>query len=672
MKKNILILALIFMLAAWLPAGAEKAKKVLVFGIDGLDPKLLQRYADEGALPNFKKLMAEGEFSPLQTTMPPLSPIAWSTFITGMDPGGHGIFDFIHRDTETIMPHMSMAQAVPPSRTLKLGSWEIPLSGGGVYNLRKGEAFWQILQEHDIPTTVYKMPANFPPAETEGKSLSGMGTPDITGSPGTFSFYSQRPVSNAADITGGKAYVVKVDDNKIEAKLFGPENPFRREERPSRRRSSTGEREMEYKHPTSTVGFTVYLDPEKPIAKFIVGENEFILQEGEWSDWQAVDFEFVPLVMSASAIGRFYLKQVRPEFQLYVTPLQINPDDPIMPISTPEDWSHHLCHELGYFYTQELPEDTKAFTHGIFTGPEFWEQSQLVYRESRRALDYFLDTFEEGFLFFYYSSVDMGCHMLWQYTDDKHPGFDHDERLHESIKTLYQEMDESLGRVLQAIDDETTLIVMSDHGFAPFYWGVNINTWLLEKGYAKLRDPTIQGRYPAFANVDWSQTRAYALGLNGLYVNLEGREQRGIVKPGAEYEKLLDQLEKDLLEMVDPRNGQHAVTLVTRTHRDFHGPHIDIGPDIIVGYNMGYRSSWESPLGSFPREIFVDNLDEWSGDHAMDHRLVPGVLLTNRKITLEEPALYDLTVAILDEYGIPKTEEMIGEDCLGGPIPKGE
>jgi len=672
MRKNILILAVILVLAGWVPAGAEKAKKVLVFGIDGLDPKLLQRYADEGVLPHFKKLMAEGEFSPLQTTIPPLSPIAWSTFITGMDPGGHGIFDFIHRDPTSVMPYMSMARAVPSSRTIKLGSWELPLSGGGVDNLRQGRAFWQILEEQDIPTTVFRMPANFPPAESDGKSFSGMGTPDITGSPGTFSYFSQRPVPNAADITGGKAYVVKVTDNKIEAKLFGPENPFRREERPSRRRSKTGEREMEYKHPTSTVDFTVYLDPEKPIAKFVVGENEFILQEGEWSDWQAFDFEFVPMLVSASATGRFYLKQVRPDFQLYVTPLQINPDDPVMPISTPEDWSHHLCHELGYFYTQELPEDTKAFTHGIFTGPEFWEQSQFVYRERRRALDYFLDRFDEGFLFFYYSSVDMGCHMLWQYIDDKHPGFDRDEQMRETIKTLYREMDESLGRVMEAIDDETTLIVMSDHGFAPFYWGVNINTWLLEKGYAKLRDPTIQGRYPAFANVDWSQTRAYALGLNGLYINLEGREQRGIVKPGEEYEQLLDQLEKDLLEMVDPRNGQHAVTLVTRTHRDFHGPYIDVGPDIIVGYGMGYRSSWESPLGSFPREIFVDNLDEWSGDHAMDHRLVPGVLLTNKKITLEEPALYDLTVAILDEYGIPKTKEMIGEDCLGESIPKGE
>jgi predicted AlkP superfamily phosphohydrolase/phosphomutase len=671
MKKCIVTLAVILLLAGWIPVGAEKAKKVIVFGIDGLDPKLLQTFADEGALPNFKKMIAEGDFKPLQTTMPPLSPIAWSTFITGMDPGGHGIFDFIHRDPDSVMPYMSMSRAVPSTRTIQFRSWEIPLSSGAVENLRKGRAFWQILEEQDIPTTVFRMPANFPPAESDGKSFSGMGTPDITGSPGTFSYYSDKPVPNAADITGGNAYVVKIVDNKIEAKLNGPENPFRREEVPTRRRSRTGEREMEYRHPTSAVDFSVYLDPEKPIAKFVVQDTEFILEEGEWSDWIAVDFEFIPFVMSASAIGRFYLKQARPDFQLYVTPLQINPENPVMPISTPDDWSHDICVELGYFYTQELPEDTKAFTHGIFTGHEFWQQSQFVYKERRRALDYMLDQFEEGLLFFYYSSVDQGCHMLYQYIDDKHPGYDADDKLRHGIKTLYQEMDESLGRVLETIDDDTTLIVMSDHGFSPFYWGVNLNTWLLEKGYAKLRDPSIQGRLPAFANTDWSQTKAYAVGLNGLYVNLKGRERRGIVEP-EEYDKLLDQLEKDLLELVDPRNGNDVVTLITRTHRDFHGPHVDIGPDIIVGYNWGYRSSWESPLGTFPREVFVDNLDEWSGTHLNDYRLVPGVLLTNKKITLEQPALYDLTVAILDEYGIPKLKEMIGEDCLDDPVTKGE
>jgi predicted AlkP superfamily phosphohydrolase/phosphomutase len=255
--------------------------------------------------------------------------------------------------------------------------------------------------------------------------------------------------------------------------------------------------------------------------------------------------------------------------------------------------------------------------------------------------------------------------MLWSYADDAHPGHREDDMLMNGIKMAYEEFDDVVGQVQASIDDDATLIIMSDHGFCPFYWGVNLNTWLKEKGYVTLRDPNVSGEY--LSNVDWSKTKAYALGLNGLYVNLKGREFRGIVKE-SEYQALLDQIEKDLLEMVDPRNGQKAVTLVVQPRRDFHGEYADDGPDIIVGYNWAYRSSWESPSGKFPKEVFVDNDEAWSGDHSVDYRHVPGVLISNREITMENPALYDLTVAILDEYGIAKPDEMIGQDCLGEPV----
>jgi predicted AlkP superfamily phosphohydrolase/phosphomutase len=659
-------------------SAGQGARKVIVVGVDGLDPRLLREFLDRGVVPNFGRLIERGEFKPLQTSMPPISPIAWSTFITGMDPGGHGIFDFIHREPQTLKPYLSMSRAlqpaeVPPSErplwsrllpaTLPLGGWEIPLRGGKYQNLRRGRAFWEYLDERGIPTTIFRMPANFPPVATGGRALSGMGTPDITGTSGTFSFYTTRPLPNENDIPGGKVHRVQVIRDRVEAKLFGPDNPVRREEKPTRRRSL--DQKPEYRHPKLELGFTVHLDPERPVAKFVVQDDEFILNEGEWSPWVRVDFEAVPLVASVSAIGRFYLKQVRPDFQLYVTPLQVNPEDPAMPISNPEDWSHELFEALGYFYTQELPEDTKAVTGGVFTGQEFWDQSQFVYHEQRAALEHLLREFREGFLFFYFSSVDQGSHMLWHYADPEHPAFVDDAKLRGGIETLYREMDEAVGRVLGAVDDETTLIVMSDHGFCPFYWGVNLNTWLLERGYVTMKDPTERGRGPFFAGVDWSRTEAYALGLNGLYVNVKGRERQGVVSPGAEYEALLDRLERDLLETKDPRNGRSAVTLVVRPRRDFHGPHAADGPDLIVGYNWGYRTSWKSPLGEFPREIFVDNDEAWSGDHCVDARLVPGVLVTNRAITLAEPSLVDLSVAILDEYGIPRPAGMIGKDCLG-------
>jgi predicted AlkP superfamily phosphohydrolase/phosphomutase len=642
-----------------LQAAGEEKKKVLVLGVDGLDPRLLNYHMQRGRLPNIKKLIEQGDFERLHTTMPPLSPIAWSTFITGMDPGGHGIFDFVHREPDTIIPYLSMSKAEGPSRSIEMGNWIVPLGSGNVENLRKGRAFWQVLDEAGVPTTIFRIPANFPPAPSDGKAFAGMGTPDVRGTPGTFSLYADTPPEIDGDLAGGEVYMVNVEDNRIQAKLVGPENPMRRYEERKR-----------WKHPDMTVDFEVFLDPDEPVAKIVVQGTEIVLREGEWSDWVRVDFAAVENVLfswalpRASAIGRFYLQQVRPEFRLYVTPLQINPEDPVMPLSDPESWSHELYQELGYFYTQELPEDTKAFTHGVFDGREFWEQAQFVYSERRNALDYFLDEFGEGLTFFYFSSVDMGCHMIWHFTDDRHPFHHRDELLKDGMKILYEEIDEVVGAAMKVIDDDTTLIVMSDHGFAPFYWGVNLNSWLVEKGYTVLRKPQEQGRHRFYRNVDWTRTRAYALGLNGLYVNLRGRERNGIVNPG-EYQELLDRLERDLLEFKDPRNDKNVVSLVVQTHRDFHGDHLDIGPDIIVGYEWGYRSSWVSPLGSFPRELIVDNDDEWSGDHAMDYRVVPGVLISNKKVTMDQPSLYDLTVAILDEYGVQKLPEMIGRDCLG-------
>ncbi len=337
-----------------------------------------------------------------------------------------------------------------------------------------------------------------------------------------------------------------------------------------------------------------------------------------------------------------------------------------MPLSSPDDWSADLHDVLGPFYTQELPEETKAFSEGIFSGREFWEQAQYVYRERRQALDHFLDDFDEGLLFFYFSSVDQGSHMLYHYADAEHPLHEPDELLAQGITRLYEEMDEALGRVLDAVDDDTTLMVMSDHGFAPFYWGVNLNTYLLERGYITLRDPDRLTGLPMFTNVDWSRTRAYAFGMGGVFVNLAGRETEGIVNDGTEYDQLLDDLERDLLALVDERNGNAPIGLVVRTREEFTGPHLELSPDLLVGYNRGYRYSWESPLGEFSDEIVVDNDDPWSGDHTNDYRLVPGVLLTNQTISLDNPGLADLTVSLLDEFGVAPLPEMIGQDAIEG------
>lgn len=664
MKKTRQYAALLMALLLLAP-GVRAAEKTVILGVDGLDPRLLERYMAEGRLPNFSRLAAEGDMSELQTAAVPQSPVAWSSFITGMDPGGHGIFDFVHRDPETMRPYLSMSRAVPAKRNLALGSWSIPLSAARVELLRKGRAFWELLGDKGVPTTIFRMPVNFPPVEApHSRQISGMGTPDIQGTSGTFSYFTDKLPENAGRFTGGTAYKVEVSDGRIDAQLVGPKNPFRRQ----RRKRPSGHKK--YDAPVLKADFSVFLDRPNGTAKFEVGDREFVLQEKEWSDWVEVKFDAIPWVASISATARFYLKGVSPDFQLYVSPLQINPRDPVMPLASPKSWSKELCPCLDFFYTQELPHDTKAFTYGVFSGKEFWDQLVYVNDEARTIFRNLFDAHRDGLLFFYFGSVDQGCHMLWHYMDEKHPNHRADAFLAGGIRTIYERMDAVLGDVLDGIDEATTLIVMSDHGFAPFYRGVNLNTWLLEKGYISLTPHFTGQRKPFFGSVDWDRTSAYALGLNGLYLNVKGRERGGTVEAGAEYEALLDDLESDLLKMRDPKTGARVVTKVTRPGRDFHGPWKDSGPDLLVGYGWGYRSSWESPLGSFSMEVFVDNREAWSGDHCIDHRLVPGVLLSNRRITLASPTLQDLTAAVLDEYGVSPLPEMTGRDCIGDDPPE--
>ncbi|MEW6753126.1 MAG: alkaline phosphatase family protein [Candidatus Latescibacterota bacterium] len=656
MRRRVAALAL--GLCVGVLGGQAQARKVVVLGIDGMDPGLLTRFVAAGEMPHFARLMRDGDFRPLQTTVVPQSPVAWSTFITGMDPGGHGIYDFVHRDPASLLPFLSIARAYPPAHALSLGSWVLPLGRGGVELLRHGRAFWEVLGEHGVRTTLFRMPVTFPPvAAPLSRQLSGMGTPDIRGTPGTFLVYTSRPDADIGPVPGGEYLAVRVQQGRVQGLLPGPGNPYRR----------TLE-DLGQQHPRPTQApFEAEVDAQSRAARFRVGEHEFILVEGEWSDWVRIDFPLVGGLVETSAVARFHLQHVEPCFELYVTPLQINPEDPAMPVSTPSGWAGQLCACLGYFYTQGMPEDAEAFTQGALDGREFCQQVDLALQETRRIHAYLQDEHDDGLLFVYYGTLDQGCHMLWHYLDPEHPLHEADAYLAGAIGRLYGEMDRMLGEVLQHLDAQTTLVVMSDHGFAPFYWQVNLNTWLLENGYVVLREGAQQAQGTLFAGVDWGRTRAYALGLNGLYANLRGRERLGVVEPGAAHAELLAELEGRLLAWVDSETGRHVISRLTRPGLAFQGPHRDAGPDLLVGYDRGYRSSWASPLGEFPPGVLEPNDRRWSGDHCIDHTQVPGVLLSNRRITLAEPALPDLTVAILDEYGVGPQPGMIGKDCLEGP-----
>jgi predicted AlkP superfamily phosphohydrolase/phosphomutase len=628
-------------------SASSSSKRMLVLGIDALDPQLLEHLMAEGQLPHMRSLRDRGGYSRLATSMPPLSPVAWSNFITGMNPGGHGIFDFIHRNPETKLPFLSTSRTEPPSRTITLGSWVIPLSGGKVELLREGTAFWEVLEEHAVPTTILRIPANFPPVGSKSRVLSGMGTPDLWGTYGTFAFFTDDPEAQAEDVSGGKVYPVAIEGNTVRAELAGPKNTFKKGE------------------PRSTVDFTVRLDPIQRLAKITVQDREILLKQGEWSPWVRLNFEMIPYLKSVTGICRFYLKEVNPQLGLYVTPVNMDPQAPALPISVPAGYSAELAEAVGDFYTQGMPEDTQALNAKVLNRDEFLAQARMVLKETEASMDYELARFRSGFLFVYFSTVDQVGHMFWQPVGGTSGPFPNrlEKRYRSVMKDFYKEIDRIVGKALKAVGEQGIVIVMSDHGFAPLYRQFHLNTWLKEQGYLRLQAGA-KDEGDLFVDVDWQQSRAYGLGLNALYLNLRGRERTGFIEPGAEREALLDEIARKLLAVKDPLTGKTVVARLYRPEEIYTGPEVKSAPDLLVGYNRGYGASGATVLGKIPQAILEDNKKNWIGDHGMAAELVPGVVLANRKIVAATPALEDVTATILAEFGISKLPAMTGRSIF--------
>jgi len=613
-----------------------------------MDPQLLTRFMQEGKMPNFATLAQRGSFKRLTSSIPPQSPVAWSNMITGMNAGGHGLFDFIHRDPKTLALYFSASRVEAPKHSIHLGSWVIPLGSGSAEQLRRGKAFWEILDDHGIPNSVFRIPANFPPVPAKGETLSGMGTPDLRGTYGTFSFYTDDPTAVAGAVEGGQVIPVQVENSQVIANLIGPDNTSRKGS------------------PAATEPFSVAVDPLESVARIAVQDHEFVLREGEWSDWVKIEFQLIPFFGNVKGMCRFYLKQAHPRFQLYVSPINIDPADPALPISTPSSYSRFLSQEVGEFYTQGIAEDTKALSNGVLDDKEFLEQSRTVLAEHRRIFDLQFPKFQKGVFFFYFSSLDLNSHMLWRLIDPEHPAYDATlaSQYGSVLQEFYQQMDQVLGEVLPKLNEHTTLLVLSDHGFAPYRRSFNLNTWLLNNGYITLKSDANPDDNEPLANVDWSKTRAYGLGLNGLYLNMHARERQGIVTPGAEADALLKEIREKLLAVRDPINNLPVITRVDFAADVYQGPYAHDGPDALVGYNRGYRAGWKTILGAFPPDILEDNTNPWSGDHCMDYTLVPGVLLSNRDIAAATPALTDIAPTILAEFGIAKPKDMMGQSVF--------
>jgi predicted AlkP superfamily phosphohydrolase/phosphomutase len=502
-----------------------------------------------------------------------------------------------------------------------------------IKGMRKGTPFWHWLGKAGIFCSVIRVPVTFPPEKFPGVLLSGMCVPDLKGSQGTFCFCTTR-TSGDKFREGGVRIAMERDGAVCRSYIPGPEDPL----------AEGSGRELR-------VGFELRPDSTHSQARIEVDSQKFSLKVGEYSEWIPVKFK-AALGMGAHGICRFYLKQLSPEVEVYVTPVNIDPGKPDLPISHPVTYSIYLAKLFGPYATLGLAEDTWALNEEVLDDDAFLAQAYGNHEDRERMLFDALEKTQQGLCACVFDTTDRVQHMFWRYLDDDHPAarnVPRDQRPN-IIQELYQRMDGLIGRVMQQIDDDTLLMVVSDHGFKSFARCVNLNAWLHQNGYLALKDgKTESGDW--FEDVDWSRTRAYTMGLNGLYLNVKGRERQGIVEPGAA-EALKDELRTRLNGLADPASGKVGITGVFDCDAVYAGPYVDNAPDLIVGYGDGFRASWDSVMGKVTEKIFEDNLKAWSGDHCIDPRLVPGVLFCNRKIADEKPAIVDVAPTILKLFGL--------------------
>jgi len=625
-------------------SGKAKAKRLVILGLDGVDPGLLKKWMDEGHLSNFKKLSDEGHFSELATTYPSVSPVAWSSFMSGVTPAKHGIYDFLARDKKSYLPVLSSADIGPPTRTFKLGKYRIPLSGPSIRLLRKSQPFWKILGDHGIFSAILRVPITFPPEKFRGVLLSGMCVPDLLGTQGTFIFFTTRKEGSRP--TGGEILALEKTGNGegYTGKIPGPADS------------------MLEGAPQMFIPFTL-IPKGNGDAQLNLPDQKLQLKRGVYSEWTPLTFKG-SFNVKARGISRVMLTESGDETSLYISPINIDPSNPALPISHPFSYASYLAKMQDVYATLGLAEDTWALNEGVLDDSQFLEQTYLNHRERETMFFDALEKVDKGVVACVFDTTDRIQHMFFRYLDPEHPALvGKDRGKHaDAVFDLYKRMDDLLGRTRAKMKKGDELIVMSDHGFNSFRYGVNLNAWLLKNGYLHIK-PGADPQADWLRSVDWSKTKAYALGLTGMYLNMAGREINGIVPP-----EQAGDLKKELIEKLsglkDDRNGQTAIMEIFDRDKLFFGPYRNDAPDLILGFNRGYRSSWDCSLGRITPYVFDDNVKAWSGDHAIDPRLAPGILVTTLKVKKNNPGIIDIAPTALDLFGVTAPGYMDGASLL--------
>jgi len=612
-------------------------KKVIVIGLDGLEPTITEAMFRTDKLPNLRSVAQEGGYTKVKTTAPAQTPVAWSTFATGTNPGRHGIFDFVSRDPE------SYSIVVALNRFEQKNSFVPPRA----VNRRKGPAVWDLLTAADVPSIVVRCPCTFPPQEIRGRILAGVGVPDLRGGFGTPTFFS----TESGVVTG--------ESERVERIVLSTEGTFRTQ-LPGPRNPRTG----------LDLTFDLEIIPDLPGQNAMLRSNgeprELELRLGEWTDWLKVRFK-AGLLNSIKGMVRFHLVRLDPEIELYSSPLNFDPSAPTFPLSSPPEYAAELESRIGTFYTTGMVEDHSGLNNGRIDEAAYLDQCSLALKEREAMMLCELERFDEGFFFCLFDTPDRLQHMFWRFRERNHPARPKEDSNHFSrtIEEHYSSCDQIVGRALEYVDDETLLIVLSDHGMNSFQRGFHLNTWLHEHGLLTLK----KGRRPGpeagdfLSGVDWSHTKAYGIGLGALYLNLRGREAEGTVE-ASEAAELKTQIVQMLAGLQDNEKGQVAIRSVSTRDELYQGPETSTAPDLLINFAPGYRVSWETSLGGVPEGLFEDNYKKWSGDHVIDPQLVPGVLFMNRPFRRENASLVDLAPTIMKFLRAPSHSHLEGNSLV--------
>jgi len=741
------IAAFLLLLAGTHPLHARPAEgpRVVILGFDGADPKLTEQYLAEGKLPNLARLKSEGSYHRLATTNPPQTPVSWSTFATGINPGRTEIFDFLKRVDGSYIPEFAMGTEsrkkflFGPRNPLVLGAlggavilglgaifaglwrsrwrtvmlfaavlsvpagWgfgrlaaaDLPRMVPDAINNRKGVALWKWTTDHGVTTRVLHVPNTFPAEEMPGgEMLSGLGVPDIRGRIGSPSFYSSD--ATLASRLGENQFSIEFirlagGTGRLESRVVGPYNkPFfdymveeglagltSPEERSQARRRM--EKELEERGVPRRIDIPLELEVSGSRLTLRASGQSQTLSPGEWSDWFTFRFPMnwlVDRVAGIRGIGRFKLLSLKPHIQLYLSPINFHPAFEPIPFSSPRGFAASLVPTFGLFKTLGWPIDTWTPSAGLGDDELFLQDMDFTARKQEEMMRRFLKEGKDRLYIQVFDFTDRIAHLWWRMLDPQHPLYDPVEatRFAGEMEKAYVRMDSVVGEARSILPPDTVLIVCSDHGFTSFRRGMNYNTWLVKNGWMVLKqgpggtrnledlfDRGETGEF--FKYVDWSQTRAYAMGLGGVYINLAGREPRGSVAPGQEYESVREGIIEGLQSFVDPDTEEHPVLRVYRREEMYHGFDPGLLPDLRAANSEHYRVGWQTALGEVPPKIVEDNLRAWSGDHcSVDPSLVPGILFTNRKLARPDPGIQDIYPSVLKLLDLPPVEGLDGHN----------